>query len=238
MEIKRSGSRPSGKGPADYFTGAVRIDPLFEAPEPGPCSRCERHLRAGRPDGMAYPSARSDIDCHRRLRLGAARRRRGRGNPAWRCGLVPAWREALARRDPDDGNDAYRHSGSAERQSRRMDGKGQRPAIPGLTTLTIEFARTRTMPTARRSDAVLGAGRVRARRWPARNRICPRGRPRQFAEFWPNWLTSTSLGPQCEPALTSCATLLAFLAASAFSPDWFALLRCRKAQPFPPGIRP
>ena len=34
MDIKRSGSRPSGKGPADYFTGAVRIDPLFEAPEP------------------------------------------------------------------------------------------------------------------------------------------------------------------------------------------------------------
>ena len=28
MEIKRSGSQPSGKGPADYFTGAVRIDPL------------------------------------------------------------------------------------------------------------------------------------------------------------------------------------------------------------------
>jgi quercetin dioxygenase-like cupin family protein len=34
MEIKRSGSRPSGKGSAEYFTGAVRIDPLFEAPEP------------------------------------------------------------------------------------------------------------------------------------------------------------------------------------------------------------
>src|SRR5258705_8515692 len=34
MEIKRSGSQPSGKGPADYFTGTVRIDPLFEAPEP------------------------------------------------------------------------------------------------------------------------------------------------------------------------------------------------------------
>ena len=30
MEIKRSGSQPSGKGPADYFTGAVCIDPLFD----------------------------------------------------------------------------------------------------------------------------------------------------------------------------------------------------------------
>jgi quercetin dioxygenase-like cupin family protein len=35
MEIKRAGSRPSGKGPAEYFTGAVRVDPLFEAADPG-----------------------------------------------------------------------------------------------------------------------------------------------------------------------------------------------------------
>jgi quercetin dioxygenase-like cupin family protein len=31
MDIKRVGSRPSGKGLADWFTGTVRIDPLFEA---------------------------------------------------------------------------------------------------------------------------------------------------------------------------------------------------------------
>jgi quercetin dioxygenase-like cupin family protein len=31
MEIKRNGSEPSRKGPAEYFTGSVRIDPLFEA---------------------------------------------------------------------------------------------------------------------------------------------------------------------------------------------------------------
>jgi quercetin dioxygenase-like cupin family protein len=34
MDIQRSGSRPSGKGSAEYFTGAVRIDPQFEAPAP------------------------------------------------------------------------------------------------------------------------------------------------------------------------------------------------------------
>lgn len=34
MEIYRSGSRPSSKGPADWFTGSVRIDPLIQAPEP------------------------------------------------------------------------------------------------------------------------------------------------------------------------------------------------------------
>jgi quercetin dioxygenase-like cupin family protein len=34
MEIKRSGSQPSTKGPTEYFTGDVRIDPLFQAAKP------------------------------------------------------------------------------------------------------------------------------------------------------------------------------------------------------------
>ena len=34
MDIKRAGSRPSGKGPADWFTGTVRIDPLNQPGEP------------------------------------------------------------------------------------------------------------------------------------------------------------------------------------------------------------
>ena len=53
MEIKRVGSRPSSQGPADWFTGAVRIDPLFDAPAPArvagasvtfePCARTAWH---------------------------------------------------------------------------------------------------------------------------------------------------------------------------------------------------
>jgi quercetin dioxygenase-like cupin family protein len=31
MEIQRIGTRPSNKGPEDWFSGSVRIDPLFEA---------------------------------------------------------------------------------------------------------------------------------------------------------------------------------------------------------------
>jgi quercetin dioxygenase-like cupin family protein len=34
MEIRRSGTQASAKGPSDYFTGTVRIDPLFDAPGP------------------------------------------------------------------------------------------------------------------------------------------------------------------------------------------------------------
>ena len=34
MDIKRSGSRPSAKGPAEWFTGSVRFDPVYDAPAP------------------------------------------------------------------------------------------------------------------------------------------------------------------------------------------------------------
>jgi quercetin dioxygenase-like cupin family protein len=34
MEITRSGSRPSSTGPAEWFTGTVRIDSLFQAHDP------------------------------------------------------------------------------------------------------------------------------------------------------------------------------------------------------------
>jgi quercetin dioxygenase-like cupin family protein len=34
MEIKRNGSQPSSKGPSDWFSGTVRIKPLFQAPHP------------------------------------------------------------------------------------------------------------------------------------------------------------------------------------------------------------
>ncbi|HEV7265565.1 MAG TPA: cupin domain-containing protein [Falsiroseomonas sp.] len=34
MDIRRAGSRPSAKAPAEYFTGHVRLDPLVETPDP------------------------------------------------------------------------------------------------------------------------------------------------------------------------------------------------------------
>ncbi len=34
MDIKRNGSQPSDKGAVEYFTGSVRIDPLFQAHDP------------------------------------------------------------------------------------------------------------------------------------------------------------------------------------------------------------
>jgi quercetin dioxygenase-like cupin family protein len=55
MEIKRSGSQPSAKGPAEWFTGTVRIDPLFDAPLPG---------RAGGASVTFEPGARTAWHTH------------------------------------------------------------------------------------------------------------------------------------------------------------------------------
>src|SRR5438105_15840317 len=53
MELKRNGTQPSTKGAHEYFTGNIRIDPLFEAPDPArtrgasvtfePCARTAWH---------------------------------------------------------------------------------------------------------------------------------------------------------------------------------------------------
>ena len=61
MEIKRSGSQPSAKGPVEFFTGDVRIDPLFEPPAPartlGATVTFERGARTPRMGGdvARYP---------------------------------------------------------------------------------------------------------------------------------------------------------------------------------------
>ena len=55
MDIKRNGSRPSGKGPAEWFTGTVRIDPLFDTHEPA---------RAGGASVTFEPGARTAWHSH------------------------------------------------------------------------------------------------------------------------------------------------------------------------------
>jgi quercetin dioxygenase-like cupin family protein len=55
MEIKRIGSQPSRKGQTEYFTGSVRIDPLFQAPDPA---------RAGAGSVTFEPGARTAWHTH------------------------------------------------------------------------------------------------------------------------------------------------------------------------------
>ena len=55
MDIKRAGSQASAKGPAEWFTGTVRIDPLFQAAAPG---------RAGGATVTFEPGARTAWHTH------------------------------------------------------------------------------------------------------------------------------------------------------------------------------
>lgn len=55
MEIKRNGSQPSGEGPEEWFTGKVRLDPLFPATEPA---------RAGGASVTFEPGARTAWHTH------------------------------------------------------------------------------------------------------------------------------------------------------------------------------
>jgi hypothetical protein len=56
MEIKRFDSEPSRTGPAEYFTGTVRIDLLFQAPEPARASAGSVTFEPGARTGMAHAS--------------------------------------------------------------------------------------------------------------------------------------------------------------------------------------
>ncbi len=84
MEIKRSGSQPSSRGPAEYFTGTVRIDPLFQAPAPA---------RGFAASVTFEPGARTAWHTHplgQTLIVTAG------------CGLVQSWGGAIKRICPGD----------------------------------------------------------------------------------------------------------------------------------------
>ena len=82
MDIKRNGAQPSAKGPADWFTGSVRIDTLFQARGPRARRRRQRYLRTRARYRLAHASARPDAHRHLRLRLDAVLGRTRRGDPA------------------------------------------------------------------------------------------------------------------------------------------------------------
>lgn len=84
MEIKKNGTQLSGKGPEEYFTGTVRIDPLFEAPEPA---------RGGGASVTFEPGARTAWHTHplgQTLIVTAG------------CGLAQRWGGAIKQIHPGD----------------------------------------------------------------------------------------------------------------------------------------
>ncbi len=118
MEIKRSGSQPSGKGDAKHFTGAVRIDPLFHAPDPARVSAASVTFEPGaRTAWHIHPLGQTLIvmtGCGRVQNWGGQIER----DPSGRCGLVSTRREALAWRCTNYSNDTYLCCGTSRWQVR------------------------------------------------------------------------------------------------------------------------
>jgi quercetin dioxygenase-like cupin family protein len=82
MEIKRSGSEPSYKGPPKYFTGTVRVDPLFSPRDPARASGALVTFEPGaRTMWHTHPLGQTLIvtaGCGRVQREGARLRKSGR----------------------------------------------------------------------------------------------------------------------------------------------------------------
>ncbi len=113
ISISRSGSQPSSKGAAEYFTGSVRIDYLFNANEPLHASGGRVTFEPGARTAWHTHPYGPDTDRNGRYRLGPAMGPADRGNQGRRRCQDPAGCEALARGHGNDGFDAYRNSGAA-----------------------------------------------------------------------------------------------------------------------------
>ena len=87
METKRSGSQPSGKGPSEYFTGTVRIDPLFTPEAPARTASASVTFEPGaRTAWHTHPLGQRLIvtaGCGRAQRLGGAIEESRAGDVIW-----------------------------------------------------------------------------------------------------------------------------------------------------------
>jgi hypothetical protein len=72
MDVERSGSQPSSKASADWFTGNVRIDPLFEAKDPARALGASVTFEPGARTAWHTHPLGPDVDRHVRLRPGTA----------------------------------------------------------------------------------------------------------------------------------------------------------------------
>ena len=108
MQITRGGSQPSRKGPADYLTGAVRVDPLFQAPDPARVSGGHVTFEPGaRTAWHTHPLGQNLIVTSGRGWVSARAGRSRKSGPVMWSGFRPA--RSMARGDAHDGDDAYRH---------------------------------------------------------------------------------------------------------------------------------
>ena len=122
-------AQPSRQGPAENFTGSVRVDQQFQAKAPGRVLGARVTFEPGaRTAWHSHPLGQTLI-----VTSGVGRVQRW-GDPVeeirtGRPRVDPGRPEALARRLAHDGHDARRDRGDARRQELRLDGEGHRRAV-------------------------------------------------------------------------------------------------------------
>ena len=129
MEIKKNGSQASYAGPADWFTGTVRIDPLFQAPEPARVMTVNVTFEPGaRTAWHTHPLGQTLIitsGCGWVQRWGGPIEEVRPGDVVWIPPGEKHWHGAIAHH----GHDAHCHPGSAGRYGCGMAGAGQRRTV-------------------------------------------------------------------------------------------------------------
>lgn len=133
IRVSKAGGAASAAGPADYFTGTVRIDAPFQADAPA---------RVGGATVTFEPGARTAWHTHplgqTLIVTAGAGRVQEWGKPAQqiRPGDIvdSAGRQALARRQRDRGDVAHRHRRGAGWLAGDLAGAGQRGAVRGRVT--------------------------------------------------------------------------------------------------------
>src|SRR4028118_508775 len=100
MDIKRIGSQPSAKGPAEYFTGTVRIDPLFGAHDRARTLGASVTFEQACSDTQAHPPVGTDPDrdgwLRSRTALGRSDRANCPGDVVWFAPGQKHWHGATA----------------------------------------------------------------------------------------------------------------------------------------------
>jgi quercetin dioxygenase-like cupin family protein len=159
MEIKRIGSQPSGKDPVDWFTGTVRLDPLFDRSDPARVSGASVTFEPGaRTAWHTRPLGQTLIvtaGCGWAQREGGPVEEISPGEKHWHGATATT---AMT----------HRHSGEARRHGRGLDGKGQRRTVPqGIA---------RPKPRSPGPSAVTPIAARDRHRWPQSNLTRPDSR--------------------------------------------------------------
>ena len=133
MDIKRCGSQPSAKAPDEYFTGTVRIDPLFEAHDLARTSGASVTFEPGaRTVWHTHPLGQTllvAVSCGLAQHWGGAIEQIQPGDAIWFAPGEKHWHGATP-------TTAMTHIAIQEvlrRQAYGLAGTGQRRTIPGLS---------------------------------------------------------------------------------------------------------